>query len=517
MATSTGELANQAWAVCRRRRWLGISVCLFGVCAVATCVVSVPIFYRATVVIELSQVAESSGQSTVTSEVDARLSVIRQEILSPAALERLIARFELYPELRGKVPSGALVDTMRREIHLELEAQENRWRGPGGPIAFALSYQGRDPGIVAAVANALAASYVEEHRQEGERREDGSAKVVRAQVEEAQRRLAEHEQRVSEFGTRYLGGPPHDKDSILRALDRLNSQLQVNRETQVRLLGRRQRLLQELASPAELGGEREMGADGSLAELSRLKRQLRELQRSYSDKYPDVIRLKEDIASLERDLAGKDLSKPTDPKAGISALTTEGSRLDTELKGLRDQEITLRGAIQEQQRRLEDAPQHEQQLQKVSRDYEAAKELYMTLLKRYQHAELAGAVEAGQRGERVRILGSALVYKTPSESTRRLALIIGIVLSVGLGIGAMWIAERLDQSLHRVEDLGRLTTLPIFSIPRIVGESERRTRRHRMLLGIGGVSAGISLLIFVCHTLASGNARVAWLLLQGNR
>ena len=94
--------------VVRRRKWLGLAVFgVLGAMAVAV-TVSVPNIYRAkaTVLVERDRVSEAFVRSSITAELETRLSTISQELLSRSRLEALILQFGLYPDMRAHAPIG---------------------------------------------------------------------------------------------------------------------------------------------------------------------------------------------------------------------------------------------------------------------------------------------------------------------------------------------------------------------------------------------------------------------------
>src|SRR5205807_7422945 len=61
---------------------------------------------------------------------------------------------------------------------------------------------------------------------------------------------------------------------------------------------------------------------------------------------------------------------------------------------------TLFRSIAAYQGRVENVPRREQEFRELSRDYDSTRELYQSLLKRYEEAQLAESMEQRQKGER---------------------------------------------------------------------------------------------------------------------
>jgi len=151
-------------AIWSRRKWLALLAFAAPLAGGVSLFTFLPNIYRsaATVIVDRQQVPESFVRSTVTSAVETRLQTISQEVLSRSRLEALIQRFGLYADLRTKAPLEDVINRMRGDIKLELKSAELRGLREA-TVAFTISYQGGDPGKVAAVANTLASFYIEEN------------------------------------------------------------------------------------------------------------------------------------------------------------------------------------------------------------------------------------------------------------------------------------------------------------------------------------------------------------------
>src|SRR5437867_6066060 len=311
------ELATAVWS---RRKWLAIVTFAAPFSVAVGGVTSLPNIYQATatVLVDRQQVPETFVQPTVTSALETRLQTISQEILSRSRLESLITRFGLYPDLRNRVSAEEVIERMRGDIKLELKGVEARGQREA-TVAFAIKYLGGDPQTVAQVTNTLASFYIEENLKVRERQATGTAEFLKVQLEETKKRLDDQERLVSEFKRRYIGELPQQMEMNLAALERFHIQLRLNSDNQTRAMERRAALHSQLAEADSLRVT-PLGAPGAGPEepqlrLVRLKQQLAELRARYSEKYPDVVALRGEIATLEQELAeAKADGKPPKPE-----------------------------------------------------------------------------------------------------------------------------------------------------------------------------------------------------------
>ncbi|MCI0545920.1 MAG: Wzz/FepE/Etk N-terminal domain-containing protein [Candidatus Rokubacteria bacterium] len=519
-ASPHGSVTDRILGALRRRKWIALVAFLVPFSALMSTIAFLPKIYRstATVLVERQQVPESFVKATVTSELQTRLDTISQEILSRSRLQGVIERFGLYPEARSRVAPDDLVIRMRRDIQVRLEEG-----GPkGATVAFAVSYTGRDPETAAQVANTLASAYVEENLKVRERQAAGTAEFLRAQLAEMKNKLDVQERQVSEFKRRNVGGLPQQIDANLSTLERLNSQLRLNSDSQTRVLERQQALRRQLAEggPIVLGPGG--GPDNLATRLAQLKQQLTELQTQYSEKYPDVIRTKNEIAVLERQMAAADKKPPpapretpsTDPYVGRARQAL--AEVEAELRVLHGEEQRLRQAIGTYQGRVESTPVREQEYQELSRDYETTREMYRSLLTKYGEAQIAESMEQRQKGEQFRILDPALPMRAPAAPKRLPLSVLALALSLGLAALAVVVMETLDTSFHSVDELRRFTSVAVLaSIPVVLTDGDARRRRRAMTLALATGALGLVLIVGLSYLLAHGNESLVVLLSRG--
>ena len=498
--------------VWRRRKWLGVAVFCAVFAGVIVAVATLPNLYKAsaTVLVERPQVSEAFVRQSVTAELETRIQTIHRQIMSRARLTDLITRLGLYADLHDVVPMDALVDRLRREAILSLQGVEQS-TGRTQTIAFTLSYSGRDPEMVARVANTLAAFYVEGNTQSRERQATETAEFLQARLADVKRELDEQERLTNQFRARHATELQQVEVS-LTALERLNTQLRLNNESQLRALERRERFEQQLAA-AELAPAITPQDDSPAAELVKLKEELTQLRRQYSEQYPEVIRVKAQIAALEAHTASTGTNGPTAaaaPPNPTIRFAQQGLRsVESELGSLKDEEGSLRTQIAGYEARLDTSPARQQQLQQPSLEYNAVNERYQALLKRAEEAQLAENLERGQNTEQFRVLDPAIPPAHPAAPNRLWLLMMGLVMAGALGFGAIVAAEKLDTTFHTVEEVQAFTSLPTLARIRLI-PSRARSRRERIRFALmtAAAIAAVAIVVAGSYYIAGGNEQI---------
>ena len=517
-APGPSESLQRGLEIWRRRKWIGLGAFAAALAGAFSLCVWLPDLYRAEtiVVVEGQQVPEELVRPAITTELTTRIQRIRQELMSRARLESLITELDLYPELRAKgVAFDDIVEQIRRDVDLDLRAVDQQ--GARGPtIAFAIACSGRDPETVARVANTLAGRYIEEHDRMRAGQAARTVAFMKSQVAEAKQQLDAQERKSSAFRLNHLGELPDQTTANLGSLERLNAQLRLNAETQIRALDRRDRLESELAAAESTERTAPPPSSPHAAQLTRLRGELAELRRQYSDIYPDVKRIQGESAALERLEGEGTVSAPAAPSTRTRVQQALGA-IDAELKALAGEEAQLRGSIAAYEQRVENGPKRQEELDTISRDHVSARERYDGLMKRYEEAQLAESLERGQQTEQFRVLDPALPPRDPAAPARMRLLAAGVVGSLVFALALMVGVEHLDTSLHSIDDLQLLVSGPLlFSIPIIPTALDRRRYWQRATLATAAVVAALALVVAGVRYVATDNERVVRLVARGH-
>jgi polysaccharide chain length determinant protein (PEP-CTERM system associated) len=488
-----------------RRKGLVLAVFAMAAAASVSAALALPPIYRATATVIVEQPRTETG----TGELESRLQLIGQEILSRSRLEGVIASFDLYPELRRRASMESVVARMRKDIRTESKLQPQP-SGLGSTIALSIGFRARDPEQAARVANALAAFYLDEDRKLRERLATSAVEVLKAQLDEVKQSLDAQD----------AASPAHlapQTDATMANLQRLQADLRTASDERMRAIDRRSDLARD-ADEAEAPPAIVRAGPGPVAQRLATKRnELADLRQRYSESYPDVIRLRGEVDALEREAAAEAAAAPLPPAApagGRAARLREALRdVDAEIADLRAEEARLRAEIADHIRRLEDAPRAAAGAAEAGRDQQTTRDLYDAIRKRYEQALLDARDPARPASSPFRILDPAVVPVDPAAPNRALLVLIALAGSLGLAAAAGYAAERLDTSLHGVDDLRAFTRVPVVaSIPLIVTDGDRGARRRRSALMAASLAAGMGVMVHLAQGLARQGEAVVLLL-----
>lgn len=489
----------QIWS---RRKWWLLAGFVFAFATSASLIYSLPDLYRGstTVLIGQDAIAGSFITSDTNNQLDQRLHMIRQDLLSRDQLLSLIGRHDLYPVLRRNAPTEALLARMRNDIHLSQSttSQVSLQRGLSAPMEVRISYQGWSADQAAEVTNALADIY--RVRYENIRFEQASktTEFLREQLKGVAQRMTDQEHEIEAFRRQNLGQLPQQEAMNLATLERLNSDLRLNRERQVLLLNRR--------SDAQATGFGAVVGVAGESRLDRLQRELIVMSARYNDSHPGIIRLRSEIQALKE--------APTGPE-GFSDSLPEIS-ITEEIRRLANEETTLRNAIDSLLSRLQTTPEIGQTLNQLSNDYNAVREEHLALQRRYQEARLAESLES-QQTQQFQILERALPPDFASAPNRPRLMIMALLLTVVGLFGLTFIVEQLNRSFYSAHDIKAFTSVPVIATINRIRTTGERVRRGLIAMTVFIIFI-ISVLLFSSLAYSNGQSAkgLVWLVAGNN-
>jgi polysaccharide chain length determinant protein (PEP-CTERM system associated) len=473
--------------VALRRKWLIIlPFLLTAILSIAYSFLS-PNIYRAgtLIIVQTQKVPEAYVRSTVTSGIEDRLRTITQQIMSRTILEKVIKELNLFVKEKESLTMEEIVEVMRKKVDLKVKRRDS----------FELFYQGKDPKVVAMVANKLAALFIDENLKVREQQAEGTTEFLENELLRIKNKLESSEKAIRTFKQKHMGELPEQLDSNLRVLDRFQLQLQTNVEVQ-RGIEDRKILIQKQHSEIEPkiinledGNVASVLPSGS--QLVMLKQELLNLKTRYTDKHPDVIKIEEQIRNLEKELSGGKGSESTSSMKISSSnplypeLAKQLNEINLEIRRLKVEEKRLRNQIKAYQMRVENTPKCDQEMAALTRDYWNIQQSYQSLLQKRLEAQLSANMERRQKGEQFKILDIARIPEKPFKPKRLKIILLGLALGLGFGGGLCFSAEYLDPYFRSAENLEEFTKLPVLSsIPKISTDIDlmRERIKKRLIL-----------------------------------
>jgi polysaccharide biosynthesis transport protein len=469
-----------------------------------------PVSYKSStqILVEQPTMPKDYVITNVNDDLQDRVQNITEQILSRTRLLRIIDQFNLYSDSRIPLTPDEKAAQMRKDIEIEVVHDPNNQK----VTAFKIDYSAPDPHVAQKVTGELTNLFINENLEVRQQQSQDTTKFLQSQLEAARQSLTEQDAKIRVFKGEHVGDLPSQQASNLQILAGMQSQLE-NEQDALNTARQQQVYLQTLINQyrtlqgTSRGGEGgQPGLTGGLPaiekELDRLKSELADLSSRYTDRYPDVQKLRVQIAKTEKmreDLIADLKRQPkgdqpdgaavarelADPSQTSPLLQLQGQLQAnrTEITN-REQAIAgLKGKVSDYQARLNDEPVREQQLSDLTRGYDQSKANYDDLLKKENASKMATSMEELQKGERFRMIDPPSLPLKPDFPNRLKFCEIGLGLGLALGIVVAGGFEFMDDRLHSEREMKALLPVKVISeIPEIVTPSDERKSKRRLWL-----------------------------------
>lgn len=507
MLPGTRHSPEDILRVVLRRQWLLVLPVLTGIAVGQILAVKLPKIYRSETLILIvpQRVPDSYVRATVTTKIEDRLPTISQQILSRTRLERIVADLNLYTAQRAGGTTEAAIQRMRNDIDVKIERGDS----------FRVSYVSGDPVIAQRVTERIASLFIEENLRDRENLAEDTNQFLESQLQDAKRRLIEHEKKLEAYNKKYSGQLPSQATANLQQIQAAQLREQalaeaLDRDRERRLMLERQLADQQSTDPALLAAAAGLAparsAEGlpprsTADQLEAARAQLRLLQTRVKPDHPDIRHLQRAIRDLEMKLAAEpDAASRPEPAPAealrqkrIRDLTGEIDVVDREIQDKLEQDRRLRALIDQYQAKVDAVPTRQAELVELTRDYTTLQNSYQSLLAKREESKIAANLERRNIGEQFKILDPARIPEHPFTPDRRVLLAGGGVVGLGLGALLVVLLEYLDASFKREDEVTRVlgvTVLAVVPLIRTDVETSAAARRRwwRALLIAGAIA-----------------------------
>lgn len=317
-----------------------------------------------------------------------------------------------------------------------------------------------DPQVASKIANAVADAFVFSNLERKTETSSTAGDFLQKRIAELQSDIRNGEERLINYAKEHqILSLDANQNTVVDRLAGLNKQL---------MEAENDRKLAEAAYRASLApGAAEAMAEGNAksaaedeAELSKLKQKRAQMLIEYTEKYPEVKELDQQIALLEKQI------KDTKGRA-TSVVTTN---LETRYRQALQREKSLRAAFDQQ--RSETLTQNEAAVNYriIQQEIETNKQLLDGLLQRSKENDV---VVAGTPNN-IHVVDYAPVPQSPVGPKRKQGIALGFLFALVFGVALARYLDYLDDTVHTAEDVEKTAHLPALAVIPAIGSLSRR-------------------------------------------
>ncbi|HYA87153.1 MAG TPA: GNVR domain-containing protein [Nitrospirota bacterium] len=227
--------------------------------------------------------------------------------------------------------------------------------------------------------------------------------------------------------------------------------------------------------------------------LVELRKQLRDLLLRYTPTHPEVVKIQDEIASLEGQVDGSEQAHGTAADSG-KLLNTPSS------DDAADPAASIERGGKAVSRNL---ARREQKLKELERDRDTYQKMYEEMLATLGKSEVSSNLEVQDKGLTFNVIEPAVLPLRPVSPNRVLIILLGFFAGIVAAIGSVIMLDSMDKSVKSIETAKTfghpvLAIFPNIQLPR---EKNRTQMMNVLLFAITMLYvAGIGVLLVVVST-----------------
>jgi len=490
-------LSALAFEARRRRMALGVAFTLIAIVALVVGSI-LPRKYMASITI-LAQ--ESSiitplmeGAATATANTN-RAGIARDVIYSRKVMNGILAAGGW---LAGN-PSPIEQDRLIKEITLRTTVKIEHDK------LITITYYDSDRKRAFIVTQQFAKLFINESLASKRKESRDAYDFINSEVEAYRHKLTDAEDKLKTYRDANVDARSGNGVETNLRISQLRSQIENSR---IDLTEKRS---QQAALQSQLSGESEVSAVQTTqgvneVRVAELQDQLAKLQLTYTDQYPDVIRVRHQIQDLRQQIAQSEQRHQSALLAGTPVALDNSAQMNPFYQHLQVQLSATRGDVASTSARIGAselmlASEQERSLRiagsqnvtsELNRDYNVNRDVYQDLLKRRENARVSMNLDAEQRGLTFIIQSPAEMPLTPTGLRPINVSLNGLLLSLAIPLGLLVALVRFDPRVRSAEQLeletglNVLQTIPFYSTP----DDRRRflVQNSMLVLLVAGVA-----------------------------
>jgi polysaccharide chain length determinant protein (PEP-CTERM system associated) len=475
-------------AILRRRRWLLIIPAILGAAAGYLLSLVLPSRYTShtMVLVEQPAVPDSYVKPVVSEDLNQRLASMQEQILSRTRLQDLVERLGLQGKDANRAPMEEQVARLRKSITvtpLNPMAGTRSSELPGFNVDVTMG----EARLAQQICSVITSMFMEQNLHVRQQQAEDTTQFLAKQLDEAKAKLDDQDAKLAAFQSRHIGELPEDDKINLTLLMGMTPQLegatQSLHQVQQDKAFAESLLTQQLAT----WKSSKDGQDPETLEqhLRNLQSQLHSLQGHYTEDHPDVVKLNNDIAQVQKKLAGGAQVHAQPNQQQVQAAVNELPEIQQLRARLHQIDLTVNQKAQEQEKlqrqikilqsRIQSSPIVQQEFKGLTRDYQTALNFYNDLLKKRNESQMATDLERHKQGEQFRVFDPPSLPEQPSFPNRRLFGLGGLGAGLALGLGMVQLFELRDKSMRTKQDIDFYLGVPVLAlIPSIDKSAPKR-------------------------------------------
>ena len=444
-----------------------------------------------------------------TTGISNRAGIAKDVIFSRSVMTQILAAGSWMDVHPSPVEQDRLIEDIKSRTRVQI-SRDN---------LITITYHDSDAERAFRVVRRFGQLFISESLASKQRESRDAFQFINSQVEAYRSKLTDAEDKLEAYRDKNPDARSGSEADTNSSISQLRAQIESTRMT---LMEKRS---QEASIRAQLGGESEVNAVQTRqgiyqTQLAQLQSQLETLLLTYTDDYPDVVRVRHQIQDLKQQI-----SQGQQRNANAHLASGGGAELENnvqfnplyqQLKGnlaaTRSESAATAARLQASESMLASAMERSQRIasssnviSELTRDYNVNRDVYQDLLKRRENARVSMNLDATQRGLTFIVQNPATLPLVPTGPRFVHFAMGGLLLSVIIPLGLLFGIARFDPRVRSVAQIEHLTGLHVLaSVPFYPTPLDRRRDRLQN-----------SMLVLMAAAVVAAYLIFSWLKLKG--
>lgn len=393
--------------------------------------------------------------------------VLTYEMKSRNLLLKVIGDLGIYMDPKNKPKIDTLIDVFQKRTDIKVKDAEG---------LFTVSFLNENPTLAANYLNTLLHRYAIENNTNQKKNTYVAGVFLTDQIKTIKEKFDQAEGALTRFKTSNSNVLPLNESQIQSDID---SALRTRDENLIRIEQlESQRNQLRLADPLQQN-------------LNSLQNKLEELRLTYTESYPDLIKIKNEIQYVKDEIRNRKINRSN------TTTSQEGQKIEAEIRALSEYNRNLSNLINKKRDNLQKLPAVKMTYEALDRDRNNQKQLYEQLLLRKGQSEVTTQAEVQEKELIFRIIDPALVPDTPSRPNRPRLIILGLIGGFFGSFTLLLLRDHFDTSIRDLETLRSLPVSILGIVHKIEIEEESKATERKTVLYFG-----IAAMIFLTNASA---------------
>ena len=433
--------------------------------------------------------------------VSDQIERVSADILGMPQLRKVAEETNLLAGALTPQQQQSVLDDLRQNINII--ALVDPKKPEAKPKQFTITYDDENRARSIQVVDRLLNDFVEGSLADKSEGSQQAEQFLTQQIGDYERRLSTTEQQLADFKKHNIGLVPGEQGDYFGRVQAAEQSLTQLKEDLYVALRKRDALAHELKSGQQFTAAGAGGAGAAATpldieqQIEQDQQKLDQLLLKYTDKYPDVITLRQSIEELKaRQTQQTKAAQHGDVGAasslGLAAnpvyqkLQEEFNAQQVEIASIQQQISDRQQQITALKSRMSSAPLVQAQYAQLTRNYEITKKQYDQLLARLDSARL-GQQAASTGLVKFQVINPPSAAFQPVKPNRPLLIVGVFFLALGAGAGVAYLLHVLRPVFVSTRQLASATGLTVLGAVSMAWaerhrvEKRRGTRRYAML------------------------------------